>query len=154
MAVRFTDGDRKFFPLINTDAVVALFREQLTNRKQPNLSLLSIILGALEGNLTASKSAPPTSSDSGKDTSSADGNYAAIPALQLSIVEALYEQFATVIKGSVDLSAHAGARFTKEEVVRRVSDVVWGMLTRSFYKDRAHLQTVFSLLTGNVYKRC
>lgn len=31
----------------------------------------------------------------------------------------------------------------------KVSDVIWNSLTRSYYKDRAHLQSLYSYLTGN-----
>jgi len=164
---RFTKEDRKHFPLRSTDAVVALFREHLADRKEPNLTLLSVVLGALENSLTSNRG--QTSRDrSGSQKVESDLLAAeavepassvssisklnkrcstGLPALQLSVVEALYEHFVTIVKGSVDLSSHT-EKYSCASLVKKVSDVIWGALTRTFYKDRAHLQTVFTLLTG------
>ena len=38
--------------------------------------------------------------------------------------------------------------FATREQVKKVSDIVWNTLTRSYYKDRAHLQSIFSYLNG------
>lgn len=38
---------------------------------------------------------------------------------------------------------------TSRELIKKISDVIWSHLTRSYYKDRAHLQTIYSYLTGN-----
>jgi len=166
---RFTEVDKKHFPLRSTDAVVALFREQLQDRKEPNLTLLSIVLGALENSLTlnrgqtvrdrtASRKLDPdvssertTESEPPSSETTADilnkRCITGLPALQLSVVEALYEHFVTIVKGSVDLSSHT-EQYSSAALVKRVSDVIWGALTRTFYKDRPHLQTIFTLLTG------
>jgi len=167
---RFTEEDKNHFPLRSTDAVVALFREHLAERKEPNLTLLSVVLGALENSLTSNRG--QTSRDrSGSQKLDTDVSGAetvepapstlsernlsklnrrcstGLSALQLSVVEALYEHFVTIVKGSVDLSAHT-EKYSSASLVKKVSDVIWGALTRTFYKDRAHLQTVFTLLTG------
>jgi len=167
---RFTEEDKKHFPLRSTDAVVALFREQLEDRKEPNLTLLSIVLGALENSLTLNRgqtsrdrtgsqkvdsdvsaaqtveAEPPKSSET--TVSKLNKRCTTVlPALQLSVVEALYEHFVTIVKASVDLSSHT-EKYSSAALVKRVSEVIWGALTRTFYKDRAHLQTVFTLLTG------
>ncbi|KAL1122304.1 hypothetical protein AAG570_003709 [Ranatra chinensis] len=71
-----------------------------------------------------------------------------LPPLQYHIVEALYKKFRSIIKGSVDLTLYE-TKFATRELIKRVSDVVWNSLTRSYYKDRAHLQSLFSYLTGN-----
>jgi len=167
---RFLQDDRNHFPLRSTDAVVALFREQLEDRKEPNLILLSVVLGALENSLTSNRG--QTSQDRG-GSQKVDTDVPAaqtvepeppassvtcvnklnkrcstgLPALQLSVVEALYEHFVTIVKGSVDLSSHTD-KYASSSLVKKVSDVIWGALTRTFYKDRAHLQTIFTLLTG------
>ena len=167
---RFIEDDKQHFPLRSTEAVIALFREHLVDRKEPNLTLLSVVLGALENSLTSNRG--QTSRDrSGSqkvdtDVSAAETVEAAhstssvtsisklnkrcstgLPALQLSVVEALYEHFVTIVKGSVDISSHL-ERYSSASLVKKVSDVIWGALTRTFYKDRAHLQTIFTLLTG------
>ena len=166
---RFTEEDKKHFPLRSTDAVVALFREHLEDRKEPNLTLLSVVLGALENSLTSNRG--QTSRDrSGSQKVDTDVSAepeppisslpsvsklnkrcsTGLPALQLSVVEALYEHFVTIVKGSVDLSSHT-EKYSSTSLVKKVSDVIWEALTRTFYKDRAHLQTVFTLLTGQQF---
>jgi len=167
---RFTEDDKQHFPLRSTDAVVALFREQLEDRKEPNLTLLSVVLGALENSLTlnraqtgrdrtgsqkvdtdvsAAQTVEPEPSASSVTTVSKLNKRCTtgLPALQLSVVEALYEHFVTIVKGSVDLSSHT-EKYSTPTLVKKVSDVIWGALTRTFYKDRPHLQTIFTLLTG------
>ena len=49
--------------------------------------------------------------------------------------------------GSVDLSEFP--KKTSRVLIKKVSDVIWSNLTRSYYKDKAHLQTLFSYMTGN-----
>jgi len=167
---RFVDDDKNHFPLRSTDAVVDLFREQLEQRKEPNLTLLSVVLGALENSLTLNRgltsrerggsqkvdtdvsavqtveSEPSTSSMTSVSKLNKRCS-TGLPALQLSVVEALYEHFVTIVRGSVDLSSHT-EKYSCSSLVKKVSDVIWGALTRTFYKDRAHLQTIFTLLTG------
>jgi len=166
---RFTEEDKKHFPLRSTDAVVGLFREHLEDRKEPNLTLLSVVLGALENSLTSSRGqtirdqpeSPKVDAEASTEPSVKTETHTSItsvsklnkrcstglPALQLSVVEALYEHFATIVKGSVDLSSHT-EKYSSAFLIKKVSDVIWGALTRTFYKDRAHLQTIFTLLTG------
>jgi len=172
---RFTEEDKKHFPLRSTDAIVALFREQLEDRKEPNFTLLSIVLGALENSLTSSRGLTSRERSGSRKVdigvSATDAAAApaveselpalsvttasrlnkrcntVFPALQLSVVEALCEHFVTIVKSSVDLSVHTD-KYSSASLIKKVSDVIWGALTRTFYKDRAHLQTIFTLLTG------
>ena len=72
----------------------------------------------------------------------------AIPPLTLYAVEALYEQFATMLRGAVDMSAYRGQRYTSLECLKKVSDVVWEACPRTVYKDRVHLQSLYTLLAG------
>ncbi|XP_073434561.1 menin isoform X2 [Dendrobates tinctorius] len=71
------------------------------------------------------------------------------PTLELSVVQALYERFTAQTRGAVDLSCYPrenGA--SSRELLRRVSDVIWNGLSRSYFKDRAHIQSLFSFVTG------
>ena len=148
-----SEGVKARFPLRSSDDVVSLFRDQLTNTSEPNLALLSIVLGALEVNLTDCRSAAGSTrsdaqqNDEQNNTPSFASSDSKLPALQFSIVEALYEQYVTIVKGSVDLSSHKD-RCTSLALVKKVSDVIWDILPRTFYKEKAHLQTIFSLLSG------
>ena len=49
--------------------------------------------------------------------------------------------------GSVDLSLYP--KKTSRELIKKISDVIWSHLMRTYYKDRAHLQTIYSYLTGS-----
>lgn len=49
--------------------------------------------------------------------------------------------------GSVDLSQYS--KRISRDLVKKISDVIWSNLTRTYYKDRAHLQTLHSYITGN-----
>ena len=88
------------------------------------------------------------------------------PKVELHIVEALCAKFESIIKGYCDLSlfrcfaplnisinihtCHNSrtGRFASRDLVKRVSDIVWNTLTKSQYRDRAHLQSIYSYLTG------
>lgn len=70
------------------------------------------------------------------------------PIIEWETIDALRTKFVTQIKSAVDLSLYPD-RYASRELVKKVSDVIWGGLTRAFYKDRAHLQSLFSFLTGN-----
>lgn len=146
-----SDKARSYFPLQSVDAVVALFRSELDTQssadssdaeKEPNLTLLSVVAGMVENILTANKPA-----HHGKEDQRI-GITPIFPVIELPNVEALCQKFDTQIKGSVDLSNYK-SDFATRELVKKVSDIVWSSLTRSFYKDRAHLQSLFSYLTGN-----
>lgn len=136
----FRDREKKHFPLTNIKAVVGLFTDQLERGDEVDLALLSIVLGCIENTLTMNRSP-----HSGVDESTTI--IPIFPVVEADTIEALYAKFTALIKGSVDLT-----KFEKEyatrELVKKVSDVIWGSLTRAYYKDKAHLQSLFSFLTG------
>jgi menin len=70
------------------------------------------------------------------------------PPVELDIIEALYIKFRAIIKSSVDLNLYGSPVYATRELVKKVSDVIWNTLTRTYYKDRAHLQSIYSYLTG------
>lgn len=132
-----------YFPLRTAEDIIALFRSQLENNEEPDLSLLSIVIGCIENLLTCNRVLPVSS-----DVESA-ALEPAFPVVEVVTVEALYAKFKSQIKGSVDLSQYRSSRCATRELVKKVSDIIWGSLTRSYYKDRAHLQSLYSYLTGN-----
>lgn len=141
-----TSVRERFFPLQDISEVVQLFKYELENTKEPDLALLSIVVGSIENLLTCNRTtAAPNESD-------IFGN-PKLPIIEYKIVDALYKKFQSTIKGYVDLSAYGNIKFATRELVKRVSDVIWNSLTRSYYKDRAHLQSLYSYLTG-WYGRC
>lgn len=136
----FRDRDKQHFPLESSAAVVKLFKDQLRNKTDANLALLSIVLGSIENTLTVNR-APPHDVDTSRTLKPI------FPVLQLSTVEALYTKFVTLVKSSVDLTKFQ-TDYATRDLIKKVSDAVWSTLTRSYYKDRAHLQSLYSLLTG------
>ncbi|OCT84204.1 hypothetical protein XELAEV_18022345mg [Xenopus laevis] len=71
------------------------------------------------------------------------------PALELSVAQALHARFTAQTRGAVDLSCYPREdAVSGRELIRRVSDVIWNGLSRSYFKDRAHIQSLFSFVTG------
>lgn len=136
----FREREKQHFPLQSIQDVVDLFKDQMNDSDEPNLALLSIVLGAIENALTVNR-ALSGEVDHSKTLEPI------FPVIELETVEALYEKFVTHVKRSVDLTKYPCETATRE-LVKLVSDVIWSSLTRSFYKDKAHLQSLYSFLTG------
>lgn len=136
----FNEKEKQHFPLQSIGDVVELFREELSGTEEPNLSLLSIVLGYIENILTVHR-AIPNEADASKTLEPI------FPVIELETVDALYEKFVVLVKRSVDLTKYPG-QYATRELVKLVSDIIWSSLTRSYYKDKAHIQSLYSLLTG------
>lgn len=136
----FRDEDKSLFPLQSISSIVQIFQNQLENSSEPDLALLSILVGAVENSLTCNRTF--TSQDS------IVYDEPKLPTVEFHIAEALYAKFQAVIKGAVDLTVY-DTKYATRELVKKVSDVIWNSLTRSYYKDRAHLQSLYSYLTAN-----
>lgn len=169
------DEEKKLFPLVRVSSVVSLFRSVLNRTSEPDLALFSIIIGYIENTLTSSQqilSATGKASTAHINSELVDDidNTVAIndaqsttiddfPAVELNVIEALHAKFRAVIKSSVDLHSYGSPQYATREIVKKVSDVIWNTLTRSYYKDRAHLSSIYSYLTGkytdiNIYYCC
>ncbi|UXI17374.1 signal peptide peptidase-like 2B-like [Sarcoptes scabiei] len=70
-----------------------------------------------------------------------------IPTVYYENIETLLKKFQTHIKESIDLSKFP--KKTSRELIKKISEVIWSNLHRSHYKDRAHLQTLYSYVTDN-----
>uniref|UniRef100_A0A8C5PW12 Menin n=1 Tax=Leptobrachium leishanense TaxID=445787 RepID=A0A8C5PW12_9ANUR len=71
------------------------------------------------------------------------------PTLELSVAQALHARFTAQTRGAVDLSCYPRENgVSGRELIQRVSDVIWNGLSRSYVKDRAHIQSLFSFVTG------
>lgn len=143
----FRQLDRKNFPLQDVTSVVNLFKTEFESKSEPDLALLSIVVGAIENSMTCNRSYPTNEHDVFEETSKQ------IVPVEYHTVEALYTKFHTIIKGTVDLSLFGELKYASRDLVKRVSDVIWNSLTRSYYKDRAHLQSLYSYLTGWYHHR-
>lgn len=134
---------KSLFPIDSIQKVCDLFQEQLRSQKEPDLALFSIIVGAVENNLTNVK-------NSEKDVTLSSNKFVKMkfPCVEWEEVKSLYDRFVSLMKAGVDPKLLNGEYATRD-LVKRVADVVWNSLTRSYYKDRAHLQSIYSFLTGN-----
>lgn len=148
----FTNEAKQHFPLQDIKSVLALFRSELTGDTEPNLVMLSVVIGMIENSLTSNRAAATTQQHAGgaeTEQSNRAGIEPIFPVIELPNVEALYTKFETQIKGSVDLSKFKSDYATRD-LVKLVSDIIWNSLSRYHYKERAHLQSLFSFLTGKV----
>lgn len=141
---------KALFPLRSVSAVVRLFEAEL-RQSEPDLVLLSLVLGFVEHFLAVNRVLPTNvpgvsfEARPGPEPHSA----AYFPVAELSIMAALYARFTAQIRGAVDLSLYPRPDgFSSRELVRKVADVIWNSLSRSYFKDRAHIQSLFSFITG------
>lgn len=139
---KLSGEERALFPLTDIESVVKLFRLHLEKNSEPNLAILSIIVGHIENTLTCSRVVPEPPGDQGSD------HQHILPLVEFETVEALHHRFLAIIKAHVDVAALGSPRYATRDLVKRVSDVVWCTLSSSYYKDRAHLQSIYSYMTG------
>lgn len=139
----FLEEDKALFPVKNISAVIQIFKNQLESSNEPDLALLSIIAGAVENSLTSRSNAALQVCEPMEPKS--------LPVLEFHTVDTLYNKFTSIMRGAVDVPKHTGngKRYATRGLVKKVSDIVWNSLTRSYYKDRAHLQSLYSYLTGS-----
>lgn len=156
--------DRPLFPLKTVGQVRRLFETHLT-RPEPNLALLSIVAGYVENTLTACTTVMAGDVDGGKETVGG-GDVTAVnlpiePAVSWDTVETLMTKFNATVRGFCDPqllaavvkpeegTADSGAlNSAKRKLVKHIADIIWNTLTKSQYKDRPHLQSIYSYLTG------
>uniref|UniRef100_A0A8C3B4D5 Menin n=1 Tax=Cyclopterus lumpus TaxID=8103 RepID=A0A8C3B4D5_CYCLU len=141
-------AQKKHFPLRGIDGVVQLFDAEL-RKSEPDLALLSLVLGFVEHFLAVNRVIPINVPGVRFEPLEPDCPNSCFPTVELCMISALYERFTAQIRGAVDLSQYrrtvAGS---SRELVKKVSDVIWNSLSRSYFKDRAHIQSLFSLITG------
>lgn len=136
---------KDLFPLNSFESVVSLFRSQLESKDDPDLSLLSICLGFVEIHLCKEQLSATT-----------------FPVLDFATADGLYKKFRSIVAiAEVSLQPATGPKSKKKdeshepkiatrEKIKKISDVIWNSLLRTTSnKDRAHLQSVYSYLTGN-----
>jgi menin len=131
----------RYFPIKSIDNVIELFNDQLSVPSGPDLTLMSIVLGAVEHRLTCQS----------LEHASQHGTTKNFTDINFDEVDVLYQRFAKLLRGyisSADIgSCHQGLTvISSREIVNKVADVVWSCLSRSYHKDRAHMQSLYSLL--------
>lgn len=141
-------AQKKHFPLRGIDGVVRLFDAEL-RKQEPDLSLLSLVLGFVEHFLAVNRVIPINVPGVRFEPLEPDCPNSCFPTVELRMISALHERFTAQIRGAVDLSQYRRpAGGSSRELVKKVSDVIWNSLSRSYFKDRAHIQSLFSLITG------
>ncbi|XP_034532362.1 menin [Notolabrus celidotus] len=141
-------SQKKHFPLRGIDGVVQLFDAEL-RKAEPDLALLSLVLGFVEHFLAVNRVIPINVPGVRFEPLEPDCPSSCFPTVELGMISALYERFTAQIRGAVDLSQYRRtAAGSSRELVKKVSDVIWNSLSRSYFKDRAHIQSLFSLITG------
>lgn len=68
-----------------------------------------------------------------------------IPEIEFEIVETLYKRFVDQVKGTTDFKNSDSLKTNLR--IKEISDSVWKHLSNSYYKDKTHLQSIFSYLT-------
>ncbi|KAM9833810.1 menin isoform 1-T2 [Syngnathus typhle] len=141
-------SQKKHFPLRGIDGVVQLFDAEL-RKSEPDLALLSLVLGFVEHFLAVNRVVPINVPGVRFEPLEPECPNSCFPTVELGMISALYERFTAQIRGAVDLSQYRRtAGGSSRELVKKVSDVIWNSLSRSYFKDRAHIQSLFSLITG------
>lgn len=92
---------------------------------------------------------------------STSSNCSNFPIVTYETVKNLYEKFTKIIsligpckrvgakEGKKSNRSNATPVYATREIIKQVSDVIWNSLIRSTYKDRAHLQSLYSYLADN-----
>ncbi|XP_056156399.1 menin [Lampris incognitus] len=141
-------AQKKHFPLRGIDGVVQLFDAEL-RKAEPDLALLSLVLGFVEHFLAVNRVVPINVPGVRFEPLEPDCPNSCFPTVELGMISALHERFTAQIRGAVDLSQYRRpAGGSSRELVKKVSDIIWNSLSRSYFKDRAHIQSLFSLITG------
>ncbi|XP_059613673.1 menin [Phlebotomus argentipes] len=145
MASVLGEEESRFFPLRSGKDVVELFRRQL-ERTAPDLTMLSIVTGIIENTLTRGVEVAGVTASPGSVEELSN-----FPVIPIEAVELLYKKFRTILATVEGKSTGRASRreYATREVIKRVSDVIWNSLIRSSYKDRAHLQSLYSYLAHN-----
>lgn len=145
--------------------------------KEPNLAFLSIAIGCLEYHLTLTKSSDLHSSSTESETDATtarnwmhsdegkadvgDTEHDAVSQssehadqflpLEFDMIGTLYLKFTIILKGLVDKSLPENTTrsgYATRELCKKVSDIMWNRLNPHYHKDKAHIQSLFSFLTG------
>lgn len=141
------------FPLVSVDSVVDLFLIQLTGGAVPDLALLSIVLGAVENQLTVGLDEAAVA-----DRSSSSGLLSPFRRpIGFGEIESLYRQFAGLVRGSADVGRSRASNGKKTlrssaELIQTVLNAIWAGLSSSYFRDRAHMQSIYSFLTGERHR--
>ena len=129
MMASLSEEERKLFPLKTVAAVVTLVQSILKRTSEPDLALISIILGYVENTLTCNHvpavgTKSSIISDDNEKLVSATTKGCDFPEVELNVIEALHAKFKAIIKSSIDLTHYGCPTYATREIVKKVSDVI------------------------------
>lgn len=134
------DKSSQCFPIKNIYGIVQLFKHQLESKQEPDLTLLSLVIGAVENALTGRIQ--------DKESGNLHDEPMPFPSIEYDFIEKMYNKFQGIIKGSIDTKSAKG-KYATRDLIKRVSDIIWNSLTRGYYRDKAHIQSLYSYVTTN-----
>lgn len=149
----FKEHDESF-PIRSIANVVAIFRKELA-KNEPDLLLLSLVVGAIECTMTSKQLFPHVDREQTRDTviefNPTVMHYSSDRLLLINVdlhnVEELYAKFYSIVKDSVDLSKFQ-SEYASQKLIETVSEVILSPLTNNYSKGKSHLQSIYSFLTG------
>ncbi|XP_065058115.1 menin-like isoform X2 [Rhopilema esculentum] len=145
-----------FFPLKDFESVAKLFKNELES-PDPNLAILSLVFGFMEHHLTDKSLLKKNAILDDRRQGTSDEGF---PVLEFAVLYSMYETYLKLIDqkfGIVleadrtflcDTDASTKAAFSTREKVKAVADFVWSQLSTSYFKDRPHIQSIYSFLNG------
>lgn len=136
--------DKKLFPLRTVHDVVNLFKSQLENgtqhKNEPDLSLLSIVAGYIEISLTSGTTTETEPTEE-------DEKLSQFPVVTLELLDEMYKKFQSVLSTVEKPKSAKG--FANRNVIKKISDLIYYSLFRSTHRDKPHLNSLYSYLSGN-----
>lgn len=148
---QLSDAEKSLFPLSDIGSVVKFLKIHLEVNDEPNLAICSIIIGYIENALTCSRvidSLDEVENELNVEDMARHPMSTKLPVIEYDNVMALYHRFVAIIRTHVDITSFGSSEYASRDLVKRVSDVVWCTLCSTYYKDRAHLQSIYSYMTG------
>lgn len=135
--------DPKLFPLRAVQDVINLFKIQL-EKSEPDLTILSIVAGFIEISLTT---ASGSNAHDGVEPSDDEEKLSQFPVVTLEFIDELYKKFQTVLSTVEKPKSVKG--YANRNVIKKISDLVYYSLFRSTLRDKPHLNSLYSYLSGN-----
>ena len=144
---------RKFFPLKDIESVVLLFKEQMKDG-DPNLAALSLVTGFIENELT---------NKSKYQIAGLILEEERFPVLTWETFKEMFQHFISLLETKLQHvnkekatekgeekyhSIEKPSSYCDRQQVKEIADFVWSQLSTSYFKDRPHLQSVYSFLNG------
>ena len=158
--MHLSSEERLLFPITSLHSFFELIDLHINIHEDasPSLAYLSVLLGYLEYELTVNRISSLSSSSEAEDLDlsnvDAKNEDLEFPTLHLEIVEGLLELFVLTLKAHVDKSLTeftTRSGYATKKLCKFVSDLLWSGLLRSYHKDKAHIQSLFSYLTGKFF---